>query len=174
MQITTQQALDRLQRTPSVLDNLLRGASPEWLMAREEPNAWSPAEVLAHLCHAERELWLPRFRRMSSGAVLLPFLPFDREGFRNVYGDHSADRLLAEFAHLRKLSLEAFKGVVPGDDDLDMTFGRHPDFGQVSARNLLATWVVHDLAHTSQIVRALTKTLKEEVGPWLAYIRALQ
>ena len=52
--------------------------------------------------------------------------------------------------------------------------GIHPEFGAVTLKQLLSTWVVHDLGHISQIARVMAKQYKAEVGPWLEYIGILK
>jgi hypothetical protein len=52
--------------------------------------------------------------------------------------------------------------------------GLHPEFGPVTLRQLLSTWVTHDLAHISQISRIMAKHCKEETGPWVKYIKLLR
>jgi hypothetical protein len=47
--------------------------------------------------------------------------------------------------------------------------GIHPEFGEVSLKQLLSTWVVHDLAHLCQISRVMAKQYGEEIGPWVKY-----
>jgi uncharacterized damage-inducible protein DinB len=49
--------------------------------------------------------------------------------------------------------------------DLDRR-GIHPSFGEVTLRQLLATWVVHDLNHLGQTVKTMAKQYGEAVGPW--------
>jgi hypothetical protein len=39
--------------------------------------------------------------------------------------------------------------------------GRHPDLGVVTLRQLLSTWVVHDLGHIRQVVRVMSKQYRE-------------
>ena len=39
--------------------------------------------------------------------------------------------------------------------------------------DLLATWVVHDLGHIAQIVRAMACEYRDAVGPWRAYATIL-
>jgi hypothetical protein len=51
--------------------------------------------------------------------------------------------------------------------------GTHPQFGVVSLRELLSTWVVHDLTHVTQIVRVMAKRYNEDVGPWKEYLSIL-
>ena len=58
------------------------------------------------------------------------------------------------------------------DYDLGLE-GEHPEFGPVTLRQLLATWVAHDLAHLNQISRVMAKQYKEAVGPWRRYLRVM-
>ena len=51
---------------------------------------------------------------------------------------------------------------------------RHPTFGRVTMRQLLATWVVHDLTHVAQISRCLGVQYREAVGPWTAFLSVLR
>ena len=37
-------------------------------------------------------------------------------------------------------------------------------------RQLLATWVVHDLGHIAQTVRVMAKQLGDAMWPWCAYL----
>jgi hypothetical protein len=43
----------------------------------------------------------------------------------------------------------------------------------VTLRQLLATWVAHDLDHVVQISRVLARQYADEVGPWRAYVRII-
>ena len=56
-----------------------------------------------------------------------------------------------------------------GDGDLAMR-GVHPVFGEVTLSQLLATWVVHDLNHTGQIVKTMAKQYRDAVGPWREFL----
>lgn len=56
--------------------------------------------------------------------------------------------------------------------DLDRR-GRHPELGTVTLRQLLATWVAHDLDHVTQIARVMARQYAEDVGPWRAYLRVI-
>ncbi len=40
-------------------------------------------------------------------------------------------------------------------------------------RQLLATWVVHDLGHVTQVARVMAKQYRDAVGPWRAYLPIL-
>ena len=51
--------------------------------------------------------------------------------------------------------------------------GEHPAFGAVTMRQLLATWVAHDLGHIAQVARVMAVQYSDEVGPWRAYLRII-
>ena len=80
--------------------------------------------------------------------------------------------LLSEFQDLREKKIEVFKdlNLQPTDYDLE---GKHPDLGVVNLRELLSTWVVHDLEHISQMAEEMAKRYASDVGPWVAYLRIL-
>jgi len=40
----------------------------------------------------------------------------------------------------------------------------------VTLRQLISTWVAHDLGHIAQIVRVMAKQYNEAVGPWREYL----
>lgn len=55
---------------------------------------------------------------------------------------------------------------------LELT-GSHPAFGVVKLRELISTWVVHDLTHMRQIVRVMAERYRADVGPWTEYLGIL-
>ena len=81
-------------------------------------------------------------------------------------------QLLDEFELLRKENMIWFRSLklTPGDFDKK---GNHPVLGQVTLKQLLAAWVVHDLTHIAQITRVMAKQYKEEIGPWTDFFRVL-
>ena len=87
--------------------------------------------------------------------------------------DRPLKDLLAEFDQLRSGNVATLRGWNLKAKDLELT-GEHPDLGNVTMRELLATWVVHDLSHIAQITRTMARTYTRAVGPWTAYFRVLQ
>lgn len=166
------EAIALLERTPKVLDALLRGLPDGWIAANEGPGTWSPFDVVGHLVHGERADWMPRTRRLLEAGEERPFDPYDRFAqFRESAGKSLGD-LLDEFAALRRANLDALAALRISGSDLDRR-GRHPDFGPVTLRQLLSTWVAHDLDHLMQISRVLAGQYADEVGPWRAYLRII-
>lgn len=171
MGLNLDDALAVLERIPSSLSTLLSGLSPLWVLATEGDGTWSPFDVLGHLIHAERTDWIPRVRHILAGDER-PFEPFDRNAQFAESRGKRLDQLLETFAALRAENLAGLRAMRLSATDLERP-GRHPDLGVVTLRQLLATWVVHDLDHVEQIVRVMAKAYGDEVGPWRAYLSIL-
>lgn len=165
-------ALVLLERTPRVLRAWLDGLPARWLHAREGPGSWSPHEVVGHLVHGERTDWMPRLRQMLEGRGDRPFEPFDREAMLGTSDDPETADLLDELAGLRERNLAALRQLAPGPTEQRLP-GTHPELGPVNVRQLLSTWVTHDLTHLSQIARVMARQYRHEVGPWRAYLPLL-
>lgn len=162
------EAIDILSRTPHVLQALLGGLSDSWINFHKHDQAFSPSEVVGHLIAGEQTDWIPRMQIMLAPQGSKAFPPFDREGFDK---DLGLDERLSQFAALRAQNLETLKECVT-EDDLHKT-GIHPEFGEVTLEQHLATWVVHDLTHIFQIVETLALRYIDVVGPWTQYLRVL-
>ena len=169
MEFELNEAREILERTPVTLSALLRGLSEEWLRTNEGDGTFSPRDVLGHLITGEEDDWIPRAERILDHGVNVPFEPFDRFAFRKVYGHQPVSELLEIFSRLRAESLKRLDSLALGPRELDLQ-GLHPDLGKVTLRQLLATWVAHDLAHVRQIVRVMAKAYRSEVGPWRNYM----
>ena len=158
-----------LERTPHTLRALLAGLPPAWTDATEGPETWSPFDIVGHLIHGERTDWMPRARLILAQGPHRRFTPYDRFAqFRESRG-RSLVELLDELARLRSANLATLAGWRLTDAQLALE-GEHPAFGVVTLRQLLATWVAHDLAHVAQTARVMAKQYREAVGPWRAYL----
>ena len=161
-----------LRRTPALLRMLMDDLPRGWNEATEGPGTWSPFDVVGHLIHGERTDWMPRVEHILRHGDAVPFPPFDREAMFAASKGLTIVELLDTFAELRNESLRTLQTL--GLTEADMSrCGRHPEFGQVFLGQHLATWVVHDLSHISQIVRVLARQYSDAVGPWRAYMSVL-
>jgi uncharacterized damage-inducible protein DinB len=172
MNFNLNDALAVLESTPATLSALLAGLPPVWVLATEGEGTWSPFDVLGHLVHGERTDWIPRTRHILAGDAL-PFEPFDRQAMFAESQGKCLNNLLETFARLRAENLAELRAMNLSPADLERT-GRHPELGVVTLRQLLATWVVHDLDHLGQIARVMAKAYGDEVGPWRAYVSILK
>jgi hypothetical protein len=166
------QALPVLERTPGVLRAWLPGLADAWLLGDEGADTFTPIDVLGHLIHGERTDWIPRARRILEQGTSVPFDPFDRFAHRRLVAGRGAGELIEEFGVLRAANLATLRAWELDGARLDLR-GRHPELGEVTLRQLLATWVAHDLGHLAQIARVMAKQYRDGVGPWYAYLPVL-
>jgi len=172
MEFAFDEALPILRRTPGTLRSLLLDLPDAWTAATEGPSTWSPFDVVGHLVHGERADWVPRVEHILEHGERVPFPPFDRDVMFSASMGRSLDELLDEFGRLRAASLDRVAALRLSDADLERC-GTHPEFGRVTMRQHLATWVAHDLGHTAQVVRVMAKQYTDAVGPWRAYLSIL-
>lgn len=161
-----------LERTPATLRTLLQDLPDAWIHATEGPETWSPFDIVGHLIHGERADWIPRAQLILSQGTTQPFPPFDRFAQFEASKGKTLDDLLDTFAALRSQSLLTLRKLSLTDDDFALK-GLHPELGEVTLGQLLATWAAHDLSHIAQICRVMAKQYAEAVGPWRAYLPLL-
>ena len=162
---------DFLHRTPKLVSTLLAGLPESWTQTQDVPDGWRPRDVVGHLISAELDDWITRTERILEHGTRVPFDRFDR--FAHVDRDAGAtlDELVERFAQLRSQNLARLDELA-NEADLDRR-GLHPSLGEVTLRELLATWAVHDLDHVSQIFAGLAGSRDADVGPWKAYLGIL-
>jgi len=173
MEFKLEQAIEVLERTPATLNSLLRDLSEQWLVQNEGPDTWSPYDVIGHLIHGEETDWIPRAKMILEHGETRAFEPFDRVAMFEGSKGKSIVELLDTFAQLRAENVRELQSMNLTSDLLDKR-GRHPELGVVTLRQLLSTWVVHDLGHIRQVVRVMSKQYSEAVGPWKAYLSILE
>ncbi len=166
-------AIPVLARTPAVLATLLDGLPDPWIHGTDGPETWSPFDVVGHLIHGERTDWIPRVEHLLAHGDAVPFPVFDRFAQFESSRGRTIHELLRTFAELRAVSLRRLEQLALTSADLDRA-GRHPDLGPVTLRQLLATWVVHDLDHIAQIARSMGRQHADAVGPWREYLRIIR
>lgn len=158
-----------LERTPVALRALLAGLPDGWVTAIEGPETWSPYDIVGHLIHGERTDWIARAEIILAQGENRRFTPFDRFAQFTESKGKSLGDLLDEFAELRAGNLAQVWSWQLTDGQMSLE-GEHPSLGTVTLRNLLATWVAHDLSHLGQIARVMAKQYRDEVGPWREYL----
>ena len=172
MNFTVEKSIEILERTPEVLEAMLKNVSPEWTEKTEGGETWSVFDVLGHLVHGEKTDWIPRIEIILSGKPDKTFEPFDRFAQFEESKDKSLPQLLDEFKRLREKNIGVLRSKKLTDKNLNEK-GIHPALGEVTLAQLLATWTVHDLDHIAQISRVMAKQYKEAVGPWVEYLKIL-
>lgn len=162
---------DLLRRTPDVLRLLLSGLPDRWTDTPDTPDGWRPRDVIGHLITGEQTDWVARTERILEHGTGLPFDRFDRFAHEERDRDATLSELADRFAELRARNLARLAELVV-DADLDRR-GLHPSLGEVTLRELIATWAVHDLDHVAQIFAGMAGSHDADVGPWKAYLGIL-
>lgn len=166
-------SIEILKNTPFAIESLLKELSEDWLKSNEGEHTWSPYDIVGHLIHGEKTDWIPRAKIILTDTKNKTFKPFDRFAQMNTNQEKPIEELLTEFKKLRTNNLEELRALQLKNSDL-LEEGIHPELGKVKLKELLATWVVHDLGHISQIARVMAKQYASEVGPWKAYLGILK
>lgn len=161
-----------LEITPSMLNTWLIEMPDDVVRQNEGRDTWSPIEIVGHLIHNEETDWLPRIRLIMGSAEDKTFEPFDREGQLEHFKGRSLVELLNMFSSLRFRNVREIRKLNLNENGLERE-GIHPDFGVVNLRQLLAAYVVHDQTHIYQIARCVSYPLRDEAGPWKAYLKIL-
>ena len=162
----------RLAANAEVYRHLLADVSPEQARWKPAPEKWSQLEVVCHLADEERD----DFRRRLDLTLHHPgelWPPNDPAGWavERRYNERNLAEVLADFLQERARSTEWLGGL--RDVQLGAAYD-HPRSGKISAGDLLASWVAHDLIHIRQITRLHYEYLSatslpyspEYAGPW--------
>ncbi|BFI99327.1 MULTISPECIES: DinB family protein [Priestia] len=173
MNFNLKEAIEILEHTPQTLEKLLSGLSPGWLQCNEGKGTWNTPEVIEHLIEAEKNNWIPRLEFILQKGKEGAFPPFDRYAHLNKESASSIEEKILEFKKIRIQNLHQLKLLVKHEKHLEVR-GEHPEFGEVKVKELLSTWVAHDLTHIAQIVRVMAERYREDVGPWEEYLGILK
>lgn len=172
MTFDLERSIEVLAATPSAIRALLGNLSDDWTSSSGDRDNWQPYDIIGHYIYAEEADWIPRARVILAQADDRTFPPFDRYGQFQRSDQESLAERIDEFARLRDENIETLRSWELVDAELDLK-GVHPEFGEVTLRELIATWVVHDLTHIRQIATVMAKSYDEAVGPWKRYLSIL-
>ena len=173
MNFDLHKTIEILSRTPNVIDALLSDLDEDWVSGNEGGDSWSPFDVVGHLIHGEKTDWIPRMKTILSVSEKRVFQPFDRFAQFEMSKGKKLSELIEEFRSLRQKNIRYLKTLNLKEIDYKRQ-AIHPELGEVTLQELLATWTVHDLGHIAQISRVMAKQYKSEVGPWIAYLGILK
>ncbi len=172
MRFQLDHAIEILARTPAVVRAMLSGLSAPWIRNNYGAETWSPFDVVGHLIHGEKTDWIPRAQIIIDFGPAKIFEPFDRYAQYEASKGKGIVRLLDEFESLRRENLNELRAMNLTEAQLEQE-GMHPALGRVTLRQLIATWVVHDLNHIHQIAKSMAHQYRDEVGAWREYLTIL-
>jgi len=141
--------IERLRNNCTAIEALAAGVDDAQARWKPSAHAWSILEVINHLGDEEREDFRRRvdFTLHRQGET---WPPIDPPGWvtERRYNERDLADSLARFLAERARSLEWLAGLAAPDWSLSY---EHPVAGRLTAGDLLASWVAHDLLHIRQL-----------------------
>ena len=149
-----ERSLEVLAATPAILQSVVANLPPSG--ERPSAEAWSPAEVLAHLLTSETKVMAPRIKRaVAESGVRYEAVP----GTPLAPGEPRA--MLDEWSAARAANLEWLARVTPEERAHVV---HHPRFGEISVDTYVTEWAYHDLDHLRQILSSVSVELYPHIG----------
>lgn len=173
MKFQIEEAVEILSQTPATVKSLLGDLSEDWIKNQPNSESWNAFDIVGHLIHGEETDWIPRAEIILAQDENTTFETFDRFAQFEKSKGKSLDELLETFAMARAKSLETLRQMNLTEEKLRLK-GIHPELGEVTLKQLLATWTVHDLTHIRQLATVLASKYVEIVGAWKQYLSILQ
>jgi hypothetical protein len=147
--LTIPYAVERLNRQASVIAALVTGVGPDQAHWKPSPEDWSIVEVINHLYDEERDDFRLRFEfTLHRPAADWPPIHPSQWAIDRRYNERDLDESLRNFLGEREQSLAWLRDLPPENLATEHV---HPDFGGISAGDLLAAWVAHDCLHIRQL-----------------------
>jgi hypothetical protein len=142
---------------------LVTGISIDEARWKSDPDSWSALEVISHLYDEEREDFRARLD------VILhhpdqPWSPIDPQGWveSRQYNARELEASLADFINEREASISWLRTL--SSPNWDASY-RAP-FGRITAGDMMASWVSHDLLHMRQLVEIHREYVTRQVEPF--------
>lgn len=156
------ECIGRLNQNAVVFRGLAEGVALEQAVWKPATGRWSILEVVNHLDDEEREDFKLRLEYTLERPEA-PWPPIDPEGWavERDYNSRDLGESLARFLDERASSTEWLSGL---QSAAWHNRYEHPLAGEMSAGELLVSWVLHDLLHIHQLTRLHWEFARKEVG----------
>ena len=156
-------ARTRLAANARAIAALVEAVSPEQAAWKPSPADWSMLETLCHLADEERLDFRARLELCLRDPAL-PWPPIDPAGWvtERAYNRREPAAALADFQAERAQSLAWLAGLAA--PDWRRTAVR--PIRSLSAGDLMASWLAHDLLHLRQLVELQRAWLAREADPF--------
>jgi hypothetical protein len=146
--LTRKEILRILRTTPDVVSEVASGLAPSQLGRKPKDGAWSMGEILAHHLMGERDVILPRLKRMRrEDAPVCASSVVDRTGFAAIPASRDFTADLAAFRDVRLQTIAFLQSLA--DQDWQR-IGTTPTRGTLMIEGYAQYLAEHDLEHTTQ------------------------
>jgi len=139
----------QMRNNAATIRSFTQGVSDAQARWKPAPDSWSILEVINHLCDEEREDF-----RAHLDCILhhpdAPWPPIDPRGWvsQRRYNERDLESSLGNFLREREQSLAWLDGLPAPDWQAAYS----APFGLITAGDMFASWVAHDLLHLRQLV----------------------
>ncbi len=142
--------LQELTCSSRTITALLDGITPEEARIKPDENSWSILEVTCHLLDEEKEDFRERLGFILHHQKGSSLRPIDPQGWVSgrKYNQQDFEKSRTELTAERVRSLEWLQGLAEADWSTSFNTGQF----EVSAGDMLASWVAHDNLHIRQLV----------------------
>jgi hypothetical protein len=145
------QTVSRLSGTAETIQSLVHHVEKEQAVWKPSTNEWSILEVINHLADEEDQDFRTRFDLiLNQPDTTWPAIHPSAWVTERAYNSRDLSESLERFLLERDKSITWLKGLASPDLERSHV---HPSFGTLSAGDLLASWVAHDLLHIRQLTR---------------------
>jgi FMN phosphatase YigB (HAD superfamily) len=142
----------RLRGYLAALRAMSSSFSPEDWARRPSTDEWSPVEIVCHLRDVDREVNLPRLRKvLGEDGPFISAVTADEWAAERRYREEDGRRALEDFTAIRKDVLERLDGLEAADWTRP---ARHALLGPTTLGELMAVACAHDILHLAQLHRA--------------------
>ncbi len=153
----------RMRRSAEAIESLVRDISDEQARWKASPDSWSILEVVNHLYDGDREDFRPRLDIMlhrpdESMKKIDPVRWATERG----YNQRDLNDSIAKFRSERRESIR-WLGTLKSPN-WDAVY-QMPS-GSLTAGDMFASWVFHDLLHARQLIRLHLAYVKIEMSPF--------
>ncbi len=153
-----------LRNSSEIINTLLLGISQEEARFKPTPESWSILEVTCHLYDEEREDFREHLdfilNRQNDEYHKINPQAWVTERH---YNDQNFQDMQDHFFGERRKSLHWLKDL--GDVNWDTAY-THPQYGSVSAGEMLSCWVAHDNLHIRQLVELRRARIEKITKPY--------
>jgi uncharacterized damage-inducible protein DinB len=159
-----QAAVSMLEKTPGLLELLLKDVPQELLEWKPGAERWSIAEVLGHMLVIE-QLYEQRARRimLDESPALPPYIAPEEAELKQ----KTAQQHLERFVGLRRAFAFYLHSIPSGAAGRT---GRHPEMGTITLSQMLHELANHDLGHIRQIAELYrARAFYPNAGPFQKY-----
>jgi len=152
----------RMANNAEIIRSLTRGVSDEQARWKPNPDSWSILEVINHIFDEEREDFRARLDHILHRRDH-PWPEIDPQGWvgERKYNQRDLGQSVRDFLQEREKSLAWLKSLsIP-----DWQLAYQAPFGRITAGDMFASWVVHDLLHIRQLVELHWAYTTRQVQP---------